>query len=153
MTATALWPRCFLFVSTMYGSMEMWPSDAELQLTSRWPLLKSATIHTSRVQPSFSPDRWTGGARDANTSASTLPDNREEIKNGNARHLFLENGFFFSHPNVCQAVFIHLIWHLSNEKRTQHKWIGLVWYKSFSVHSLKYWPPFPFRKPFLRVSR
>lgn len=74
MTATALWPWCFLFTVMLYGKLETWPSDADLQLTSRCPLLKSLATQISRVQPSLSPDKWTGGARDASTSPSTPPE-------------------------------------------------------------------------------
>lgn len=73
MTATALWPWCFLFTLMLYGKLETRPSDADLQLTSRCPLLKSLAIQISRVQPSLSPDKWTGGASDASTSPSTPP--------------------------------------------------------------------------------
>lgn len=73
MMATALWPRCFLFTAMLWGVLDTTPSDGDLQLTSRCPLLKSLTIQTSKVQPSLSPDRWTGGARDASTLPSTPP--------------------------------------------------------------------------------
>lgn len=73
-TATTLGTWCFLVKAMLYGVVGMWPSDAELQLTSKCPLLKSFTMHTSRVQPSLSPDRWTGGASEASTSPSTPPD-------------------------------------------------------------------------------
>lgn len=86
--ATALLPCCFL--STLYGRLEIWPSDAEPQLTSRCILLKSLTIQISTVHPSLSPDRWIGGARDANTWHSTPPKrwwrttwrNREDVHLG-----------------------------------------------------------------------
>lgn len=73
MIATAPWPWCFLSTAMLYGEVLMIISDGNLQLTSRCPLLKSLTMHTSRVNPSLSPDRWTGGARNANTSLSTPP--------------------------------------------------------------------------------
>ena len=72
--ATAFRPWCFLVTAVLYGAICMWPFDADLQLISRRVLLKSLTTQTSRVQPSFSPERWTGGARDASTLPQAPPD-------------------------------------------------------------------------------
>lgn len=77
---TAMLPRCLLLTALLRGVTCRWPFDPSLQLISRRPLLKSPTTQTSKVKPSRSPVRWTGGARDASRNASTPPvPNKREI--------------------------------------------------------------------------